>query len=136
MSDDEELLGRINAVQVSTDDLLDLAAACDEYRQQHPDREDEGMAGMYIAAQQASRNPAKAFALWSRMSALAKLLTEQGAHGWTFPNGKGDGGIFAQEAVFAAAAVHPLVQEGNEWVFDRATFLDRVLELAEADARG
>ena len=136
MSDDAELLGRINGVEVSTNDLLGLAAACDEYRRHNPERDDEGMAGMFIAAQRASHNPAKAFALWSRMSALAKLLTEQGAHGWTFPTGKNDGGLFAQEAVFAAAAVHPMMQFGNEWVFDRATFLDRVLELADAEARG
>jgi hypothetical protein len=133
---DQELLDRINAVQVSTQDLLDLAAACETHRREHPNREDEGMAGLYIAARCASNDPSKALAFWSRMNALATLLREHGAPGWTLPNRAADGALFAQEALLAAAAVHPLVQmSDNEWVFDRAGFLDRVLALSNVEGR-
>ena len=138
MSDDRKLLDRINAVPISADECLDLAAASEEYHRQHPDANDEDMVGLYLISQQfrMRRNPDKVFALWSRMYALSKLLKEQGAPGWAFPSGKGDGCFHTQEAVFAATAVHPMVEAGNEWVFEYATFLDCVLDLAETETPG
>ena len=69
------------------------------------------------------------------MNALAKLVEERDAPGWTLPK-LPDGSIPTQQAVFTAAAVHPLVEQDGEMVFDRASFLDRVLEVADPEGRG
>ena len=39
----------------------------------------------------------------------------------------------AEDSVFAATALHPLVERDNDLVFDRKTFLDRVLLLSEVE---
>lgn len=128
---------------VTTEELLALADASDAYHQQcegggaPTDDEDHSTVGIFLAGQQAKGDYRKAVALWARMSALASIIKDEGAHGWTFPNGKGDGGVFLREPVFAAAAVHPVIWEkGSEARFDRASFLDRVLALAEPETRG
>jgi hypothetical protein len=69
------------------------------------------------------------------LNALAKLVKAGDASGWTLPS-LSVGSIPTQEAVFTAAAVHPLVEQDGEFVFDRASFLDRVLEVAEPEGRG
>jgi hypothetical protein len=66
------------------------------------------------------------------MNALARVVNKASLKGWTIP-GSRDGGIFTESAVFAAAAEHPLIERGNDFVFDRKSFLNRVLEVAEPE---
>ena len=93
------------------------------------------MAGLHAAVQHANHDPMKALAIVARTHALARILTQEGARGWTLANRAADGGLFAQEAVFAAAAVHPVVQDEEGWAFDRESFLDHVLALAAPEGR-
>jgi hypothetical protein len=133
--DDAVLLAAINRIEIGDDELLKLAGASETYHRDHPGAGSSEVGFALIAAHVDGDEPRKAFALWSRMNALAKLLRDggDGAPGWTLAAKGPDGAVFAQEAVFRAAAVHPLIQQGNEWVFDRASFLDRVLRVAKSE---
>ena len=68
------------------------------------------------------------------MEALARLLVDEDAPEWALrlPNGF----VLAQEPIFAAAAVERLVLSGKEVTFNKETFLQRALELAELDTIG
>jgi hypothetical protein len=68
------------------------------------------------------------------MSALAKIVRDGGAPGWTLPNRAADGGVFAQDALFAAAAVQPLVEGDEQLEFEPHAFLAKVLELSTPEA--
>lgn len=69
-----------------------------------------------------------------RMEALTRLLKEGKISGWVLP-AQPDGSIPTMEAVFAAAAVQPLIEKEGNVAFDREAFLKRVLELAEAEGQ-
>lgn len=130
---EHQLLDRINAIPITHEDLLALHSASLEYRARDPEVMASGDAGMFLAVRIAHNDANRAFAPWSRMSALAQLLEAEGAPGWTLPNRSDDGAIFAQDVLLQAAAVHPLVADGNAWVFERESFLARVLALSESD---
>lgn len=87
---------------------------------------------MFLIARIYKGEPQKAGAVLMRMQALVRLLADEGVSGWTLPK-QPDGAIPVQEAVFAAAAVQPLVEIDNDARFDRSEFMDKVLELAESE---
>lgn len=92
-----------------------------------------GFEGYVItAAQLHPKDRDKCRALYFKVEALADLIGEEGAPGWTLPP-LADGRVPTQHAVFAAAAFEPLVERNGELRFRRAPFLKRVLELAEAE---
>jgi hypothetical protein len=128
---DVALLAQINAVPVTKADLLALVEDAANHRREDPDA-DPFWSGMARIVARADGNSERAFALWQRMSALARFVEVGGARGWTLPKSP-DGGIWTKEEVFGAAAVHPMIQRGNEWIFDRDSFLERVLALAKSE---
>lgn len=72
--------------------------------------------------------------LYARMHALARI-TREGARGWVLDQPAPDGMRLVEESMFAAAAVEPLVRDGEgEFTFDRESFLNRVLELAKRES--
>lgn len=98
----------------------------------HEDRDMEGHA--LAAVRLYSHDPSKVKAIMFRLEALANLLVDEGAPGWTLS--LSNGAVLTQEPVFAAAAVQPSIEQGGNVVFDRESFLDKVLELAELDEIG
>lgn len=123
------MLARVNRVRVSRAELSEFLDECNKLE---PDlRGFEGHA--FAAARLHPRDFDKVSALMFRMEALARLVAQAGAPGWTLPP-QSDGAVFTEEAVFAAAAVEPLVQQGNRVAFNRSRFLKRVLLLAEVEA--
>lgn len=134
---DAAYLAKINAIPITKNDMWDLAGACEDWHREHPEDEGGFETGFFIIATRIKKGEHdKGFALWSRMNALANLISgDQGAPGWTWKPKDGDGRVFTAAAMFSAAAVEPLLLDGNECVFDRARFLDRVLELAESETR-
>jgi hypothetical protein len=128
------LLAEVNAIRIAKDDLLTLTTDCQRWHRDHPDEDHFFEVAMCLIAKRAKRDHLKAFAIWCRMSALAQLAEAGHVRGWTLPERTADGGILASEAVFEAAAVHPLIQRKREWVFERRSFLHRVLELADSEA--
>lgn len=127
---DWNIVVRLNAVQVTKEELWDLVGEAEELSR---DKNDEPGGGLYLILNRYKGNPDKAQAIYFRMEALTRLLENEGAPGWTLPK-TSEGAIPTQEAVFAAAALEPLTRVGNEIGFDRSSFLRRVL--AEADAEG
>jgi hypothetical protein len=66
------------------------------------------------------------------MEALAHLFGNMVPKGWAFPAGP-DGGSLTAEPVFAAAAIQPMILQDERPAFERASFMDKVLELASTD---
>ena len=129
-----DLLAEVNALEIAKEELWEIASDLSASDRESPDAEPCFEAGFTtIARRTKKRRRRRAFAIWSRMEALARLVEDEGAPGWTLPQ-MPDGSILTHRAVFNAAAVHPLVERDGEWVFDRTSFLDRVLELAEPKA--
>ena len=54
---------------------------------------------------------------------------------WTLPK-LPDGSIPTTEAVFYAAASQPFIEKDGEFIFDRESFLEKVLDLAEVEGHG
>jgi len=124
-------LKSVNSVPVSFDDLWEI---CEEANALHESGERDFEALMFLIARHYKGEPVKAGAVLLRMQALARLVGDEGAPGWTLPK-QADGSVATQEAVFAAAAVQPLVEIGNNARFEREPFLAKVLELAETEGR-
>ncbi len=123
-------LDSVNNIVVLFDDLWRVA---EESEQLHKyGKRDDLEALMFMIARLFKGEPQKAGAVLLRMQALARLLEEEGAPGWTLPK-QPDGAIPTQEWVFAAAAVQPLIEINNDAQFEREPFLDKVLKLAESE---
>ena len=110
----------------------DLWRVAEEATLLHETGERNFEALMFMIARLYKGEPRKAGAVLLRMQALARLIDEEGAPGWTLPK-QADGSIPTQEWVFAAAAVQPLVEVDNDARFEKQAFLAKVLELAEAE---
>ena len=119
----------LNSVVVTKDELWRLSKEAEKVQ-----GSDTASEGMFLIARQYKGQPQKASAIWFRMQALVQFIQTETARGWTLPKGA-DGAIPTMEAVFAAAAVHPLVQIGNEVMFEHESFSEQVLRLAEAEGQ-
>ncbi len=123
------LLDKINNVTISFKDLWAVQEELAEYRKLG-ERDFETL--MYVIADLYKGDPLKAGAVMFRMLALARLVIEEGAPGWTLPM-QPDGSILADKCVFAAAAVEPILEDGNEVKFERESFLKKALEYSEIE---
>jgi hypothetical protein len=121
----------INSVTVTKDDLLVTA---EDVAEHHDDKDAGFETVMYCIAQRYKGEPRKAGAVLTRMQALARYVGAIHPRGWTLPK-DADGSIPTQEAVFGAAAVHPLTLVGNQLEFERASFEAKILEVADIEGR-
>jgi hypothetical protein len=128
-------LAEINAIKISKEELWELAADSDDYHRNNPHEEPCFEAGVAMIANRVKGDFRKAHAIWCRMNALAQIVAAGDAPGWTLPM-LPNGSIPTMAAMFTAAAVHPLIDSQNGPAFDRASFLDRVLEEAEPEGHG
>ena len=120
-----------NKTTVTKQDLLAVMEAADEIGAERSER--DWYVGFAAVAEVHRGNFDKIVAVMFRMEAMVKLLTEEGAPGWTLPSPTPDGPILAQDAIVAAAAEEPLVDRDNHLVFDRESFLRRALSLVVAE---
>jgi hypothetical protein len=125
------MVARLNAVRITKEDLWRVAGEAEKVHKNPPDP----FGSMFLVARMFKGEPAKAQAVLFRMEALARLLEERGAPGWTLPKTP-DGAIPTQEAVFSAAAVEPLAKVDGEIGFEQQAFLKRVLAEAEVEGNG
>jgi hypothetical protein len=124
------LVDRINSVQVTKHDLWKITVDAQNCK------EEPGFdVGLSIINQCCDGDFHKASAIMFRLQALVNLIKAETLPGWTLPQ-QSDGCFPTDEAVFAAAAVQPLVQKENDLVFEREAFLRKVLELAEPKGEG
>jgi hypothetical protein len=122
-------LEKLNHVEVTFDDLWHVSGESNEL---HESAEGGFESLMFLLARLYKGDHLKASAVLFRMQALAHIINEEGAPGWTFPK-KPDGSVLTQEWVFAAAAVQPLIEIDNNFRFEQEAFLKKVLELAESE---
>lgn len=121
------LIARINTVQISADDLL---LASDEMHKLSPeDRDWEGRT--HVVARLFKGEHHKAFAVQSRLEALASLISA-GALGRWAPEGN-DGSHLIAEPVFIAAAREPILFTEKDPFFEPTSFLAAVLSHSESD---
>lgn len=120
----------VNEAEISRQELVDYSEECIVRVPQNADWRDSFVGTTMIAARLSGNAPAKAMALYARMNALARV-TREGAKGWVLDERAPDGMALVNDTMFAAAAVEPLTLDSDgEYVFDRDSFLRRVLELA------
>ena len=117
----------LNGVHVTKKDLIRVI---DTANHEHETMGGHDILGMFTAAKVFKRNKDKARAIIFRMRALSEMIESDELQGWTL--GKSDDGkAFADDAVLAAVAVHPLSVVNGRIKFERESFMTRVLELAE-----
>jgi hypothetical protein len=126
----KRMMLQVNETPISKDELINVVQEVGESDPENRDMEGHAL----VAVRLYSNDPLKVKAIMFRLEALVNLLVDEGASGWTLslPNGA----VLTQEPVFAAAAVQPLIEQDGNVVFERETFLDKVLELAEVDQIG
>jgi hypothetical protein len=137
-ADDERyamrVIDEVNSTPVLEEDMWELMKLSNDYhRDRKPELDDDNfVVAVSLIAEISKGNQKKSQALFYRMQALARLISDEGAPGWTMPKAP-DGSMLTKAAVFSAAARHPLVFRDGDFAFDRTSFLDRVLELADPE---
>lgn len=123
-------MSQVNETPILKDDILSVIQEVGDSAPEDRDMESH----LFAAIRLYSGDPDKVTAIMFRLEALAHLLVDEDAPGWTvsLPNGA----VLTQEPVFAAAAVQPLIEQDGNVAFDRELFLAKVLELAELDKVG
>lgn len=123
-----DFLEQINEVEITIDDLLDVA---EEVHKLAPeDRNWEGRA--FTMARMFKGQPHKAMAIDSRLTAMSEIIESGSLPGWALPKTK-DGSVGVAEPVWRATAKEPLILEGNQTTFNKESFLNRVLSYAEPE---
>lgn len=128
MPADDPLLQQIGAVPVTSAEMIEFAVAM-AAQVDAAGRSYEARTSWLV--QRHRGQPEKACAIEFRMQALSRAFEHGRIEGWTLP-GDEDGGIPTHHAALAAAASEPLILVHGRPGFDRRSFLDRVLQLADA----
>ena len=123
-----KIQNEVNAVKVTVEDLLN---ATDEVHKLAPDdRNWEGR--LHAMTRLFKGQPRKAMSVEYRLVAMSCLLEDGILPGWATPTSS-DGSVQVAQAVWEAAASEPLIVEDPEAYFDKHSFLQRVLSLAEPE---
>lgn len=126
----KRMIEQVNNVSVSKEDLIEAVQEIGEL-----DPEERDFTGHAITIVRLhSGEPEKVKAIMFRLEALARLLAREGAPGWTLalPNEA----VLTQEPVFAAAAVQPMIEQNGRVAFERDSFLQKVLDMADLERLG
>lgn len=126
MGTDDPLLERISKVSVSSAEMIEFAVAM--AAQVDPAGRTHEARTLWLV-QRHRGHPEKACAIEFRMQALSRAFEHGRIAGWTLP-GDEEGGIPTHHAALAAAASEPLILVDGRPGFDRRSFLERVLMLA------
>jgi len=76
--------------------------------------------------------PNKSMAVECRLTAMSRMLQSGTLPGWSTP-ASSDGSVNVAEPVWLATATEPLILEERDAYFDPASFLNKVLLLAQAE---
>ncbi len=119
---------RINSVVVTVEDLL---ATIKEIHGLPPE-DCDWESRTFLMASLFSEEPDKAMAIDSRLIAMSEMIDAGHLPGWTLPK-ESDGSVIIAESVWKATAEQPLKCDAQKIYFDKDSFLERVLELAEVE---
>jgi hypothetical protein len=135
---DPKLLAEINAIKVRSKELLQLQRDAEELDRADPG--DEHFLANTVALttggmkKKRTQQDLRRFAIWCRMHAVTLLLREEGVPGWAGHECRMEAALSMMQFSMRLA-VQPLIERDGEWVFERQSFLDKVLELANSEAR-
>lgn len=132
---DLRVLERVNNAVVTAEDLATLVEEVNRRAAENPDLAGD-MLGAFTAmalfndkSVPVHQTADKVHAVWSRMEALG-LLLKDGMPEFALRGASGDHWM-VDDAVLAAAAVHPLVMRDGRMAFERDSFVRRALALAD-----
>jgi hypothetical protein len=125
-----KILDEINNTPISKKDIIKVVQGISELEPEERDFTGHTLVGIRLFAGE----PEKVKSIMFRLEALARLMEQAEATGWSvsLPNGA----ELTQEPMFAAAAVHPLILVDGQFSFDCDSFLEKVLELADLEQVG
>ena len=126
------LIEKLNSVVVTVDELTDVLNESDR-------RHDAGKAedgdGIYLIVGMFADQPERAQAIYFRMEALARIIKQRDARGWTMPSHK-SGAVLTKHELIEAAAIYPLSEIDGGIGFEIFGFLSKALEFAETEGSG
>jgi hypothetical protein len=125
-----DLLGDLNAVRLREDELREVIKATIEA---YAKGESQKLTGVIVAMQLFNNTPDKAKAIIFRLQALGLMIQNNELKNWIRTDGTSVAPIIVQKALVSATAEHPLSIIGDDILFEKESFLRRVLELAEPE---
>jgi hypothetical protein len=120
------MTAELNAVRVTTDDLL--LASREAHKLRREDRDWEGR--LHLMVRLFPGEPRKAQAVEHRLLAMNKLIGSGALPHWVLPQAA-DGAVQIAEPVWVAAASAPLLLTEREAYFEPQPFVERVLGLVQ-----
>jgi hypothetical protein len=129
MKPSADIVCTLNAVRLDEEDLFEaIQAATDAYE----NGECHMMTGVITTMQLFITTPEKAKAVVFRLQALGVMIENDQLKSWIRMDGARAVPTIMQKALVSAAAVHPLSLIDGDILFEKESFLRRVLELAES----
>jgi hypothetical protein len=130
MKPSANLVRDLNSVNLNKEDLADaIKAAMDAYES----GDCHMMTGVKTTMQLFITAPDKAKAVVFRLQALGLIIENDELKNWIGLDGTGVVPTVLQNALVSAAAEHPLSLIDGDILFEKKSFLRRVLELAEPE---
>jgi hypothetical protein len=124
------IINEVNNTPVSLEDIIAVIQGAGELEPGDRDFTSHTL----VAIRLFPGKPEKVKSIMFRLEALARFIEDEGTSGWALA--LPSGAVLTQKPVFAAAAIHPLIDKDNQLSFDRDSFLQKVLELADLDKVG
>jgi hypothetical protein len=130
MKPSADLVRNLNAVKLSDDELF---AAINAATEAYDNNECHMMTGVITTMQLFITAPDKAKAIIFRLQALGLMIENDELMNWVRMDGDKAVPAIMQKALVSAAADHPLSLIDGDILFEKDSFLRRVLELAEPE---
>ena len=128
---DARVIQRVNEDPPTREQMFAYVRACADLPRD--EREDYFVLHAITWAELFPDHREQGFSAQFRLQALARLAAEgPPLPGWSEPHNEQPGAHLTREALFAAAAVEPVIVRNGEVVFDRASLLKRAFQLAKA----
>ncbi len=127
-----DMLERINAVEVTREELVHVAQAIDEL----PAGERSFFSLMARVAEECRDEVEHAASVFFRIQALGRLLKTESLPGWALP-AEETGGIPVRGPLLMAATEVPILEDGRgRAAFDRDVLLQKALEFVPHEGEG
>ena len=123
-----DIVDELNSIVVSPEELFELI---DEANALNQEGRAEPGGGLYLVANRYRGDWKRAFAVYTRLELLAKIVESDKSKGWVFPK-LPNGAIPTKEELITVAATHPLTKKGDQIDFDEHSFFAKVMVITEA----
>jgi hypothetical protein len=125
---ESNFLNGLNEIRVKETDLSKALAAA---RRAQAEGETDNWTGILTTIRLFNDSPEEAKAIIFRLQALAKMIANDELGDWILGYGTSMMPTIALKAMISAAAYHPLSLINGDVLFEKESFLRKVLEFAE-----